>query len=467
MAISWMGATVASAAQRRRRWLQLQLPLLLLAASASARYTPDWESLDSRPLPSWFDEAKFGLFVHWGVYSVPAWGSEWFWWSWQGRHDPSYEAFMLQNYPPGFSYPDFGPQFRASFYDPKRWADLFEESGARYVVLTSKHHEGYTLWPSPTSWNWNSMDVGPHRDLVGELGRFLQEKNIHYGLYHSLLEWFHPLYLLDKKNNFTTQNFVKTKTLPEMIDLVNKYKPDLIWSDGEWEAPDTYWNSTEFLAWLYNDSPVKDQIVVNDRWGKDTGCKHGGYFNCMDKYKPTTPPQHKWEMCTSLDKRSWGYRRNMDSSDVMTHLEIIEELIFVVSFGGNYLLNVGPTKDGIIPPIFEERLRSVGSWLKTNGEGIYASKPWRVQMENVTTPIRFTVKQSGVYVFYSNWPQDGVLRLTSPIPTNRTTVSMLGVPGFLKWSQDSVDQGLFVYLPQPSPAIIKMMVWTLKLEEVK
>ncbi|XP_020838743.1 tissue alpha-L-fucosidase-like [Phascolarctos cinereus] len=460
-----MGATVASAAQRRRRWLQL--PLLLLAASASARYTPDWESLDSRPLPSWFDEAKFGLFVHWGVYSVPAWGSEWFWWSWQGRHDPQYEAFMQLNYPPGFSYPDFGPQFQASFYDPKRWADLFEESGARYVVLTSKHHEGYTLWPSPTSWNWNSVDVGPHRDLVGELAPFLREKKIHYGLYHSLLEWFHPLYLLDKKNNFTTQNFVKAKILPEMINLVNRYKPDLIWSDGEWEAPDTYWNSTEFLAWLYNDSPVKDQIVVNDRWGKDTGCKHGGFFNCMDKYKPTTLPKRKWEMCTTLDKRSWGYRRNMDSNEVLTDLEIIEELVFVVSLGGNYLLNVGPTKDGIIPPIFEERLRTVGSWLKTNGEGIYASKPWRVQMENTTTTIRFTIKQSDVYVFYSDWPQDGVLRLTSPIPTNRTTVSMLGVPGFLKWSQDSVDQGLFVYLPQPSPAIVKMMVWTLKLEEVK
>ncbi|XP_068935144.1 tissue alpha-L-fucosidase-like isoform X1 [Petaurus breviceps papuanus] len=461
-----MGAAVVWEAYRGRRWLPLTLLLLAASASGSPRYTPDWESLDARPLPAWFDEAKFGVFVHWGVYSVPAWGSEWFWWNWQGRHDLKYKAFMIQNYPPHFSYADFGPQFRASFYDPKQWADLFEASGARYVVLTSKHHEGYTLWPSPTSWNWNSVDVGPHRDLVGELGHFLRKKNIRYGLYHSLLEWFHPFYLLDKENDFTTQNFVKAKVLPEMVNLVNRYKPDLIWSDGEWEAPDTYWNSTEFLAWLYNDSPVKDQIVVNDRWGRDILCKHGGYLTCHDRYKPDTLPKRKWEMCTTLDKASWGYRRDMNSNDVMTDLEIITELIEVVSFGGNYLLNIGPNKDGIIVPIFEERLRSVGSWLSISGEGIYASKPWRVQKENTTT-VWYTTKDCAVYVFYNDWPENGVLQLASPITTNTTKVSMLGVPGFLKWSQGSVDQGLIVYLPQLSPAIIKIKVWTLKLEEVK
>ncbi|XP_074161962.1 tissue alpha-L-fucosidase-like isoform X3 [Sminthopsis crassicaudata] len=375
------------------------LALLLLAASASPRYTPDWESLDARPLPPWFDEAKFGVFVHWGVYSVPAWGSEWFWYFWQGEKVPKYENFMRQNYPPGFSYADFGPQFEAKFYNPQKWAELFEAAGARYVVLTSKHHEGYTLWPSNTAWNWNSKDVGPHRDLVGELRPFLRKKHIHYGLYHSLLEWFHPLYVLDKKNNFTTQSFVQAKVLPEMVDLVNRYKPDLIWSDGEWEAPDTYWNSTEFLAWLYNDSPVK-------------------------------------------------------------------ELIEVVSFGGNYLINVGPTRDGIIPPIFEERLRSVGSWLSINGEGIYASNPWRVQMEKNTTTAWYTTKKSAVYAFFTSWPQNRVVQLNSPIPTESTKVTMLGVPKLLKWSESSMGKGLIIALPEFSPNIANMKIWTLKLQDV-
>ncbi|XP_044527270.1 tissue alpha-L-fucosidase-like [Gracilinanus agilis] len=450
------------------------LPLLLLVASALARYTPsytprytpDWDSLDARPLPAWFDEAKFGIFVHWGVYSVPAWG-EWFWYYWKSYKDPDAEAFMSKNYPPGFSYADFGPQFQARFYDPKKWAEIFEAAGARYVVLTSKHHEGYTNWPSPTSWNWNSMDVGPHRDLVGELGPFLRERNIHYGLYHSLLEWFHPFYLLDKQNNFITQNFVAAKVLPELIDLVNRYKPDLIWSDGEWEAPDTYWNSTEFLAWLYNDSPVKDKIVVNDRWGKEDMCKHGGYLTCHDKYKPVTLPQRKWEMCTTLDKQTWGYRQTMESKDVMTELEIIWELIEVVALGGNYLINVGPTADGIIPPIFEERLRSVGNWLKISGEGIYASKPWRIQKNNDTRLVWYTKKESAVYAFFTSWPTDGVLVLASPVPTNDTEVTMLGVPNILEWSGDIGVEGIHVSLPPYSPRIADIKIWTLRLENVK
>uniref|UniRef100_A0A8C9GWV8 alpha-L-fucosidase n=1 Tax=Piliocolobus tephrosceles TaxID=591936 RepID=A0A8C9GWV8_9PRIM len=263
---------------------ELLLLLLLLGATESVRraqplrrYTPDWPSLDSRPLPSWFDEAKFGVFIHWGVFSVPAWGSEWFWWNWQGAGRPQYQRFMRDNYPPGFSYADFGPQFTARFFHPEEWADLFQAAGAKYVVLTTKHHEGFTNWPSPVSWNWNSKDVGPHRDLVGELGTALRKR----------------------------------------------YKPDLIWSDGEWECPDTYWNSTNFLSWLYNDSPVKDEVVVNDRWGQNCSCHHGGYYNCEDKFKPQSLPDHKWEMCTSIDKFSWGYRRDMAISDVTEESEII------------------------------------------------------------------------------------------------------------------------------------------------
>ncbi|XP_043854079.1 tissue alpha-L-fucosidase-like [Dromiciops gliroides] len=447
------------------------LTLLLLGASALAdRYTPDWESLDSRPLPTWYDEAKFGVFVHWGVYAVPAW-SEWFWYFWETEKDVEYTTYMRQNYPPGFSYADFGPQFGAKFYNPKKWAEIFEASGARYVVLTSKHHEGYTLWPSNTSWNWNSMDVGPHRDLVGELGPALREKNIHFGLYHSLMEWFHPFYISDKENNFTTQNFVKAKALPELHDLVNRYKPDLIWSDGEWEAPDTYWNATEFLAWLYNDSPVKDKIVVNDRWGMGNPCNHGGYLTCHDRYRPDTLPKRKWEMCTTLDKYSWGYRRTMESRQVRTDIQILSDLVHVVALGGNYLLNVGPTKDGIISPIFEERLRFVGSWLKINGEGIYASRPWRVQMENITTTennnitVWYTTKESAVYVFFKTWPEDGDLHLTSPVPTENTKVTMLGVPDFLVWSADPL-YGFIITLPPLSPAIANMKFWTLKLQGV-
>ncbi|KAG7155956.1 alpha-L-fucosidase-like [Homarus americanus] len=142
------------------------LALLGLLAVSWARYDPTWDSLDTRPLPSWYDGAKIGIFLHWGVFSVPSFGSEWFWMYWQGAHSSSHVAFMDKNYRPGFTYQDFAPQFTAEFYDPEEWASIFNASGARYVVLTSKHHEGFTNWPSKYSWNWNSMDVGPKKDLV-------------------------------------------------------------------------------------------------------------------------------------------------------------------------------------------------------------------------------------------------------------------------------------------------------------
>ena len=166
--------------------------LLAFCCLASAQYSPNWDSLDVRPLPAWYDRAKFGIFIHWGVFSVPSYGggesgkgaSEWFWWDWQGFKAAWAVEFMEKNYLSTFTYPDFAPQFQAELFSPDKWAELIHNSGAkcvfssvhscvyrvcvcRYVVLTSKHHEGWTNWPSDTSWNWNSDEDGPHMDLVG------------------------------------------------------------------------------------------------------------------------------------------------------------------------------------------------------------------------------------------------------------------------------------------------------------
>ncbi|XP_078423142.1 tissue alpha-L-fucosidase-like isoform X2 [Cetorhinus maximus] len=383
------------------------------------RYQPDWKSLDSRPLPSWYDESKFGIFIHWGVFSVPSFGSEWFWWNWKAVQRLEYVDFMKKNYPEGFTYSEFATAFTAEFFDPDQWAEVIRKSGARYVVLTAKHHEGFTNWGSPVSWNWNSVDTGPHRDLVGDLAAAVRKR----------------------------------------------YKPDVIWSDGDWEAPDSYWNSTEFLAWLYNDSPVKDTVVTNDRWGAGCYCKHGGFFNCADKYTPSTLPNHKWEKCTTVDKTSWGYRRNMHLSEVMDLPSIITNLLDTVSYGGNLLLNIGPTKEGTIPVIFQERLEAVGQWLNVNGEAIYASKPWRVQKEN-STNIWYTSKGSSVYAVFTKWPTDNVLKLESPKSSSSTKVTMLGIPEPLKW-KSSPGQGILVFLSSISLFTLPSQNgWTLKLEGV-
>ncbi|KAM6903969.1 tissue alpha-L-fucosidase-like isoform 1-T2 [Lycodopsis pacificus] len=443
------------------------IAFLVWAPGCAARYEATWASLDARPLPRWYDEAKVGIFVHWGVFSVPGFGqfSEWLWYWWKSERRREAVEFMQKNYPPGFKYADFASEFRAEFFDPDNWADIFNASGARYVVFTSKHHEGFTNWPSADSWNWNSMDVGPHRDLVGELAAALRKKSLRLGLYHSLFEWYHPLFLSDQASGFKTQKFVARKTLPELVNLVTAYKPDLIWSDGDWSASDTYWNSTQFLAWLYNDSPVKDEVVTNDRWGKGCYCKHGGYYNCEDRYTPGKLPDHKWEKCQSIDTRSWGYRREMKLSEVMDLPSIIKDLTYVVAMGGNYLLNIGPMSDGMIAPVFEERLRGLGAWLGINGEAIYASKPWRVQTENSTVTVWYTAKNVTIYAIILGWPSKQLLQLTVPKMSGATKVTLLDNPNVpLKWAPLTPTAGLMIAMPTmpASPA----NAWCLKLEGV-
>ena len=374
--------------------------VLLLASVSVAfglrRYVPTWESLDKRPAPTWYDESKIGIFIHWGVFSVPSYTGEWFWQSWKSGNKDIVK-FMKQNYKPGFTYADFAKDFSAEFYNATQWVDLFNDAGAKYVVLTSKHHDGYTLWPSPTSFNWNSMDVGPRRDLVGELARATRAAGLHFGLYHSMFEWFNPLYLQDKRHGFLTQDFVERKTMPELYQLVENYEPEVIWSDGDWEAPDVYWNSTSFLAWLYNDSPVKRTVLVNDRWGLGVPCEHGDFYNCKDRYNPGVLLPHKWENAMTLDRQSWGYRRTMSLEDVLSTDELLTTLVQTVSCNGNLLVNIGPRKDGTIEPIFEERLREMGQWLKVNGEAIYESRPWLHQNDTTNPSVWYTTKNRVVY----------------------------------------------------------------------
>lgn len=435
--------------------------------SGTVRYKPTWESLDSRPLPDWYDDAKFGIFMHWGVYSVPSYGSEWFWWNWQGQHKVDYEAFMRANYRPGFTYADFGPDFTAEFYKPKHWANVIASSGAKYVVLTSKHHEGYTLWPSKYSWNWNAKDVGSGRDLLGDLARAIRKTDVRFGLYFSLYEWFNPLYLLDKKNRFQTSQYIDLVMTPQLSEIVNNYRPEVIWADGDWEAFSSYWNSTNFLSWLYNDSPVKDTVVTNDRWGKECRCTHGGFYTCDDRYNPGHLVKHKWENCMTIDKLSWGYRRDASLSDYFTIEELIKTLMETVSCGGNLLMNVGPTHDGRIAPIFEERLRDMGKWLSVNGEAVYASRPWVHQNDSVTKDVWYTSKSDATYTYvYATiltWPLGNKLQLGGVRPSDVKGMEMLGYSGKVSWSE-RVPEGIVVTLPTFSPADAPCQwAWVLKI----
>jgi len=193
---------------------------------------------------------------------------------------------------PGFTYQEYANRFTAELYRPEYWADSFAKSGAQYVVMTSKHHEGFCNWNSidvHTTWNWNAIDLGPKRDILGDLAVQIKrrispytKKFIRFGLYHSLFEWYNPMYKFDQANNFSTQHFVDSKTLPELYDLVQKYEPEIIWSDGDWDASSDYWKSREFLDWYSTNSSVASSGVWNDRWGQNTLCKHGSFLTCTE-----------------------------------------------------------------------------------------------------------------------------------------------------------------------------------------
>ncbi|XP_063407870.1 alpha-L-fucosidase-like [Mytilus trossulus] len=446
--------------------------LLLFCASLSVaqRYEPTWESLESRPLPSWFDEAKLGIFIHWGVFSVPSYSAVWFWNYWKNGHK-DINSFMKRNYRPGFTYADFAADFKTEFYDPKRWAAILQASGAKYVVLVSKHHEGFTNWPSNYSWNWNSYDTGPHRDLVGELATAVRETtDLRFGLYHSLFEWFNPLFLKDKENNFTTQDFVKMKSMPELYELVNRYKPEVIWSDGSGNAPDSYWMSKEFIAWLYNDSPVKDTVVVNDRWGRGDICRHGGYLTCNDRYNPKALQNRKFENPMTIDKNHWGFRREANIEDFYTSRELISTFAQTVSCGGNMLMNVGPTSYGTFQPIYEERLLQFGKWMKINEEAIYSSRPWTTQKDNATNAW-YTMKKStsgtNVYAILLDWPDKNYLYLKAPVASSSTSITMLGYSGYFSYSVVQ-PSGINITLPVISFSKIPSTdAWVFKLTDLK
>jgi alpha-L-fucosidase len=439
---------------RQTLLLTLCLSAVAAAATAAGGIAPRWDVLDRRPTPAWFEDAKLGIFIHWGVYSVPSFAptrdvqvyaryAEWYWKrltaaDMEGHEQ--FEAFHRRVYGERTRYQDFAPRFTAEMFDPAQWAEILQRSGARYVVLTSKHHDGFCLWPSAQSWNWNAVDVGPHRDLAGDLAEAVRARGLRMGFYYSLYEWFSPLYQRD------VAAYVETHMLPQMKDLVTRYGPDLVWTDGEWEHPSSTWRAEEFLSWLFSESKVKDEVAVNDRWGQETRGKHGGFYTTEyglvgDEDRSRDVIAHPWEECRGIGS-SFGYNRAERAEDYATPGKLVALLVDTVSRGGNLLLDIGPTADGRIPVIMEERLLQLGEFLKTSGEAIYGSRKWRVTSEG--DQVRYTSRGDDVYAIVLGWPSRA-FTLRSPVASAATRVSLLGSPARVRFSR--TKEGLRVERP--------------------
>jgi alpha-L-fucosidase len=441
----------------------------------AVEYEPNWESLDKRPVPKWFADAKFGIFIHWGVYSVPAWRkvskgryasyAEWYYARVMEDKKNGGAEFHRKNYGKDFEYRSFGPMFKAELFDPDSWSELFLRSGAKYVVLTSKHHDGYCLWPtkSPYKKNWHSMSVGPKRDLVGELTRAVRKKGLRMGLYYSIIEWestpthrTETGYFINKKYvekyKIPEDRYVDSHLIPQLKELVTHYQPAVIFSDGgEWDRTAGDWKAKEFLTWLYNYAPNKNEVVVNDRWGTDTPGKHGDYFSSEYEDTDAVGAAHPWEESRGVGG-SYGFNRDENIDDYSTSESLVRELIDIVSRGGNLLLNVGPTADGRIPVIMQQRLVDIGRWLESNGEAIYCTRPWGKKAHGKADKkkgIYFTRKGRDIYMICTAWPEKPLI-IDDIKPVSETAVTMLGLKQPVKWE---VKEGrVMIHPPLISPA---------------
>jgi len=449
----------------------------------SQTYQPNWESLDSRPVPQWFKDAKFGIFIHWGVYSVPGWCTKGNYAEWYQQGLQSSDTARQQFHAKKFgtrTYYDLANDFKAELFNPDEWAKLFEQSGAKYIVLTSKHHDGFTLWPSKEAnktWGfpWNAADIGPKRDLLGDLFKAVRKTSVHAGMYYSLYEWFNPLWKKDKKK------FAAEHTWPQMKELINTYQPDVFWTDGDWEAPPETWKSQEFLTWLYNESPVKNKVIVNDRWGEGVRFAHGGIYT--PEYQPGLDfADHYWEESRGMGF-SYGYNREEDAWDYNSTQSLVLQLIDKVSRGGNFLLDIGPDEHGKIPPIMQERLLQMGEWLKINGEAIYNTSKWKQASQwsegrtdykpagssgdlllklTIDPEPGYAVKelffsyneqQNNLYAIFPKYPDNKKIVLRNIQLPAATEINFLSTGEKLNWTLQGKDT--WVTLPDYSPNKIK------------
>lgn len=424
------------------------------------KYEANWDSLTSRPVPQWFQDAKFGIFIHWGLYSVPAYcGRKTFDYAeWYGNqiatgYEPT-TSFHKKTYGENFKYEDFVKDFKAELFDADEWASLFERAGAKYVNLVSKHHDGFCLYKSEYAWNWNSVDVGPHRDFCMELKTALDKTDVRFGVYHSVYEWYNPVYLRDP------EEYALKHLIPMLKEIVEKYQPATLFTDGEWEHPSSVWHSTEFLQWLYNESSVKDFIVPNDRWGKETRGRCGGNFTTeygiidQDRSIREAEKERYFEECRGIG-HSFGFNRMEQLEDYLTGEELVTMLVDLVSKGGNLLLNVGPAADGTIPLIMQERLLEIGDWLKINGNGIYASRKGR---ESTQENVWYTEKDGTDYVFVKKYPfGEAVLENYDYSPNKK--VSLMGNEE-LEIKTENADGKMKLVFPTVNPETIKSKhVW--------
>lgn len=421
---------------------------------AQAPYQPTWESLDSHQMPSWYEDAKIGLSMHWGVYAVPGWApreKEISYAEWYGNRmlevgNPTM-AYHQQNYGTDHPYDKFIPLWKAEAYRPIEWARFAKQMGAKYMFITAKHHDGFCLWSSKYT-DRNAKKMGPKKDILGQYFAAARKEGLKVGLYYSLYEWFNPLYTgkdIPYAGLKKVDRYVDDFMIPQIRELIDLYHPDFFFFDGEWEHPEPFWKMKEVVAYYYNEAAKRHQeVFVNDRFGAGERGKHGDLYNVEYSFEKGNEGRlnHKWSFWQGIAK-TFGYNQDTDQEDCLSPKQFIDKVVDGVSRNGNFDINVGPTAAGLIPDYEQYPLLKLGEWLGVNGEAIYETRYWSTQAEG---DARFTSKNDYVYAIFLKW-QGAEFKLKSVKPIAGTQINMLGVPGDLSWTWDA-GKGLTIEYPR-------------------
>jgi alpha-L-fucosidase len=455
-------------------------------------FKPDWKSLENFQVPAWYIDGKFGIFIHWGAYSVPAFGNEWYP---RNMYVAGSREFKhhVETYGPQarFGYKDFLPMFKAEQFDAGAWAQLFRESGAKYVVPVAEHHDGFPMYDYDFT-EWSAAKMGPKRDVIGELARAVRKEGLVFGASSHRVEhwWFFdagtkfesdvrdPKYgaiygpagdqkAAENQSAPPTREFLED-WLVRSCQIVDKYQPQLIWFDWWIAQPPVHPYLRKFTAYYYNrGAEWKKGVAINyKKHGGESFPDSAGVLD-VERGQLAAIRPYFWQTDTSVSKNSWGYVKNQDYKTVDS---LVDDLVDIVSKNGALLLNIGPRPDGTIPEPEQEMLLEIGRWLRVNGEAIYSTRPWGVYGEGPTrvvegpfadtkrkpftgADIRFTTRGDTLYAIALAWPESGKLVIKSlAAGGNRPhvkDVSLLGHDGRLGWKQTA--QGLEVTLPAVRP----------------
>lgn len=437
--------------------------------SSQERYEATWNSLKKYQVPDWFRDVKFGIFIHWGVYSVPAFGSEWYPREMYRKGTKEFDHHVNTYGPHAkFGYKDFIPLFKAEKFNAAQWVDLFKRSGAKYVVPVAEHHDGFPMYKTALT-KWNAVEMGPKRDVLGELAAEIKKQGLIFGLSsHRIEHWFFmnggrqfesdvldpanaSLYGPAREENETPTPEFMNDWLLRCTELVDNYQPQLFWFDWWIEQPamDPYRKS--FASYYYNKGLSWNKGVVINY--KNSSFPDEAAVLDLERGKLAGIRKLAWQTDDAIGNKSWGYAAGNTFKSAQY---VITNLIDIVSKNGNLLLNIGPRADGTITDEETQTLLGTGKWLEINGEAIYSTRPWKLYGEGPTESasgsfsdqkkpytakdIRFTVKGETLYAIAMGQPTENTMINALGIKAANGTIAsieMVGSTEKISWKQEA------------------------------